>query len=37
MVRASACGAKDSGLIPSPVKTMTLKLVFTVFLLYAQH
>ena len=36
-VRASALGAVDSGLIPSRVKPMTLKLVFTAFLLDAQH
>ena len=35
-VRASASGAVDLGLIPSRVKSMTLKLVFTVFLLDAQ-
>ena len=33
MIRASASGAVDSGLIPSRVKPMTLKLVFTVFCL----
>ena len=37
MVRASASGAEDSGLIPSRVKPMTLKLVFTSSLLDAQH
>ena len=37
VVRASASGAVDSGLILSRVKTMTLKLVFTASLLYAQH
>ena len=37
MVRASASGAADSGLIPNRVKPMTLKLVFTAFLLDAQH
>ena len=36
-VRASASGAVDLGLIPSRVKPMTLKLVFTVFLLDAQR
>ena len=37
VVRASASGAVDSGLIPSRVKPMTLKLVFTASLLDAQH
>ena len=37
VVRASASGAVDSGLIPSRVKPMTLKLVFTATLLDAQH
>ena len=37
VVRASASGAVDLGLIPSRVKSMTLKLVFTAFLLEAQH
>ena len=37
VVRASASGAIDLGLIPSLVKLMTLKLVFTAFLLDAQH
>ena len=37
MVRASAFGAVDSGLIPSRVIPMALKLVFTVSLLDAQH
>ena len=36
MVRASAAGAVDLGLIPSRVKPMTLKLVFTATLLDAQ-
>ena len=36
-VRASASGAVDSGLIPSPVKPMTLKLALTASLLDAQH
>ena len=35
--RASASGAVVSGLIPSRVKPMTLKLVFTVSLLDAQQ
>ena len=37
VVRASASGVVDSGLIPSRVKPMTLKLVFTASLLDAQH
>ena len=37
MVRASARGAVDSGLIISRVKPMSLKLVFTASLLDAQH
>ena len=39
MVRASASGAVDSSLIPSRVKSMTLKLIglFTASLLDAQH
>ena len=37
MVRASASGAVDSGLIPNRVKPMTLKLVFTVSLFDVQH
>ena len=37
MVRASASGAVDSGLIPSRVKAMTLKFVFTASPLNAQH
>ena len=37
MVRSSALGAVDSGLIRSRVKPMTLKFVFTAFLLDAQH
>ena len=37
MVRASACGAVDSGLIPSRVSPMTLKLVFTASLVDALH
>ena len=36
-VRASASGAVNLGLIPSRVKPMTLKLVFTASLLDAQH
>ena len=36
MERASASGAVDSDLIPSQVKAMTLKLVFTVSLFDAQ-
>ena len=34
---ASVSGAVDSGLIPSRVKPMTLKLIFTASLLDAQH
>ena len=37
MDRASAFRGVDSGLIPSRVKPMTLKLVFTAFLLDSQH
>ena len=37
MVRASASGAIDSGLIPSRVKPMTLKLVIIASLPDAQH
>ena len=37
VVRASASGAVDSGLILSQVKPITLKLVFTASLLDAQH
>ena len=37
VVRASAYGAVDSGLITSRVKPITLKLVFTASLLDAQH
>ena len=37
VVRASASGAVDLGLIPSRVKAMTLKLVFTSSLLDVQH
>ena len=37
MVRASASRAVGLGLISSPVKPMTLKLVFTASLLDAQH
>ena len=36
-VRASVSGAVESGLIPSRVKPMTLELVCSAFLLYAQH
>ena len=35
--RASVSGAVDSGLIPSRVKPMTLKLVFTASRLDVQH
>ena len=35
--RASASGSVDLGLIPSRVKPMTLKLVFTASLLDVQH
>ena len=37
MIRASASGAVDLGLIPSRVKPLTLKLVVTASLLDAQH
>ena len=37
VVRAAASGAVDSGLIPSRLKPMTLKLVFTAFFLDDQH
>ena len=37
MVRAFTSGAVDLSLIPSRVKPMTLKLVFTASLLDAQH
>ena len=37
MVRASASGAVDLGLIPNRVKPMTLKLIFTASLPDAQH
>ena len=37
VVRASASGAVDSGLIPSRVIPVTLKLAFTAFLLDVQH
>ena len=37
VVRASGSGAVDLGLIPSRVKPMTLKLVFTASPLDAQH
>ena len=37
VVRASASGDVDSGFIPSRVKPITLKLVFTASLLDAQH
>ena len=37
MVRASASGAVDLGLIPSLVKPVTSKLVFTASLLDAHH
>ena len=37
VVRASASGAVDLGLIPSRVKPMTFKLVFTASPLDAQH
>ena len=37
VVRASAFATVDSGLIPSRVKPMTLKLVFTASLFDAQH
>ena len=37
LVRASASGAVDCGLIPSRVKLMTSKLIFTASLLDVQH
>ena len=37
VVRASASGTVDSGFIPSRVKPMTLKLVFTASLRDVQH
>ena len=37
VVRASSSEGVDSGLIPSRVKLMTLKLIFTASLLDAQH
>ena len=37
VIRASASGAVDLGLISSRVKPMTITLVFTAFLLDAQH
>ena len=37
VVRASVSEAADSGLIPSSVKPMTLKLVLTASLLDVQH
>ena len=37
MVKASASGAVDLGLIPSRVKPTTVKSVFTASLLDAQH
>ena len=37
VVRASASGAVDSGLVLNLVKPMTLKLLFTASLLVAQH
>ena len=37
MVRASASGGIDLGLISSRVEPMTVKLVFTAFLLDPQH
>ena len=37
VVKASASGAADSGLIPSRVKLMTFKLGLTASLLDAQH
>ena len=37
MVRASASGAVDLGLIPNQVKPMTVKLIFTASLLDARH
>ena len=37
VVRASASGAVDSGVMTSRVKPMTLKLVFTAALLDVQH
>ena len=37
MVRASASGAVDSGLIPSRVKPMTVRVVFSAYVLDAQR
>ena len=37
MVRASVSGAVDSGLVPSRLKPMALKLILTAFLLDVQH
>ena len=37
VVKASVSGAVDLSLIPNRVKPMTLKLVFTAFLVDAQH
>ena len=37
VLRASASKAVDSRLIPIRVKSMTLKLIFTAFMLDAQH
>ena len=37
MVRAFAYGAVDSGFIQSPVKPLTLRLVFTTYLFDAQY
>ena len=37
MVRASASRTADSGLPPSQVELMTLKLIFTAFLFDVQH
>ena len=37
VVRASACGAVDSGLIPESDQTNALDLVFTASLLDVQH
>ena len=37
MIRVSASGAVDLGLIPSRVKPTTLNWIFTASLLYVQH
>ena len=37
MISTIASGAVDSGLIPSRVKSLTVKLVFTAYLIDTQH